>query len=238
MVSKRIVVSPEDRLELERIVRSRRAERRMVERAEVVLAAADGLPAREIAARVGCSAKLAGRWRARYERDGIDGLRDQPRSGRPLTHEAETRALLIAKACPPETPAGQRRERWTHRERGEAVGMSESQAHVILSRAEIKPHRTEYWVMTDFDQPYFQERAAEVCGLYLDPPHNALVLSIDEKTSIQAKGLARADALAKPGNNARRDYEYTRNGTMNLFAALRVHSGENARDDLQDPQQP
>ena len=228
MVSKRIVVSPEDRLELERIVRSRRAERRMVERAEVVLAAADGLPAREIAARVGCSAKLAGRWRARYERDGIDGLLDKPRSGRPLTHEAETRALLIAKACtrPPETPEGQRRERWTHRELGEAVGMSESQAHVILSRAEIKPHRTEYWVMTDFDQPYFQERAAEVCGLYLDPPRNALVLSIDEKTSIQAKGLARADALPKPGKSARRDYEYTRNGTMNLFAALRVHCGE------------
>ncbi len=228
MVSKRVEVGPEDRAELERIVRSRRAERRMVERAEVVLAAAEGLPAREIAARVGCSEKLAGRWRARYERDGIDGLRDQPRSGRPLTHEAKTRALLIAKACtrPPETPEGQRRERWTHRELGEAVGMSESQAHVILSRAEIKPHRTEYWVMTDFDQPYFEERASEVCGLYLDPPGNALVLSIDEKTSIQAKGLARPDALPEPGQDARRDYEYTRNGTMNLFAALRVHSGE------------
>jgi len=228
MVSKRIEVGPEDRAELERIVRSRRGERRMVERAEVVLAAADGLPAREIAARVGCSEKLAGRWRSRYELEGIGGLRDKPRSGRPLTYEAETRALLIAKACtrPPETPEGQRRERWTHRELAEEVGMSESQAHVILGRAEIKPHRTEYWVMTDFDQPYFEERASEVCGLYLDPPANALVLSIDEKTSVQAKGLARPDALPEPGKDARRDYEYTRNGTINLFAALRVHSGE------------
>ncbi len=228
MVSKRVEVGPKDRVELERIVRSRRAERRMVERAAVVLAAAEGLPAREIAARVGCSQKLVGRWRARYERDGIDGLRDQPRSGRPLRHGAETRALLIAKACtrPPQTPEGQRRERWTHRELGEAVGMSESQAHLILSRAEIKPHRTEYWVMSDFDEPYFQERASEVCGLYLDAPAGALVLSIDEKTSIQAKGLARPDALPEPGKDARRDYEYTRNGTMNLFAALRVHSGE------------
>jgi transposase len=228
MVSKRIVVSPEDRAELERIVRSRRAERRMVERAEVVLAAAEGFSAREIAERVGCSIKLAGRWRARYERAGLDGLRDLPRSGRPLTHGPERRALLIAKACtrPPETESGQRRERWTHRELGEQVGISESQAHVILSRAEIKPHRTEYWVMTDFDQPYFEERCSEVCGLYLDPPANALVLSIDEKTSIQAKGLARADTLPKAGKPARRDYEYTRNGTMNLFAALRVHTGE------------
>src|ERR1035437_7409995 len=149
MVSKRIVVSPEDRAELERIVRSRRAGRRMVERAEVVLGAAEGFSAggvggggggrrrgeraevvlgaaegfsaREIAERVGCSEKLADRWRARYERDGIEGLRDRPRSGRPLTHGPERRALLIAKACtrPPETESGQRRERWTHRELGE-----------------------------------------------------------------------------------------------------------------------
>src|ERR1035437_4182548 len=89
MVSKRIVVSPEDRAELERIVRSRRAERRMVERAEVVLGAAEGFSAREIAERVGCSEKLADRWRARYERYGIEGLRDRPRSGRPLTHGPE-----------------------------------------------------------------------------------------------------------------------------------------------------
>jgi len=97
---------------------------------------------------------------------------------------------------------------------------------VILSRAEIKPHRTEYWVMTDFDQPYFEQRRSEVCGLYLDPPENALVLSIDEKTSIQAKGLARPDSQPAPGKPARRDYECTRNGTMSLFAALRVHAGE------------
>lgn len=228
MVSKRVEVGPEDRVGLERIVRARRAKRRIVERAEVVLGAAEGLSAREIAERVGCSEKLAGRWRARYEREGIDGLRDRPRSGRPLTHEAEARALLIAKACtrPPDTPEGQRRERWTHRELGEAVGMSESQAHVILSRAEIRPHRTDYWVMTDFDQPYFEERAGEVCGLYLDPPANALVLSVDEKTSVQARGLARPDAPPGAGKDARRDYEYERNGTMNLFAALRVHSGE------------
>ena len=228
MVSKRIVVSPEDRAELERIVRSRRAERRIVERAQVVLAAAEGLSVREIAERVGCSENLAGRWRARYERDGMKGLKDAPRSGRPLTHGPEKRALLIAKACtrPPETESGQRRERWTHRQLGEQVGISESRAHVILSRAEIKPHRTEYWVMTDFDQPYFEQRCSEVCGLYLNPPANALVLSIDQNTSVQAKGLARPDMLPAPGKDARRDYEYTRNGTINLFAALRVHTDE------------
>ena len=79
---------------------------------------------------------------------------------------------MIAKACtrPRQTESGQRRERWTHRQLGAAVGISESQAHVILSRAEIKPHRSEYWVMTDFEQPYSEQRCSEVCGLYLDPP--------------------------------------------------------------------
>jgi transposase len=228
MAGKRIEVVAEDRVVLEQIVRSRRAERRMFQRAQIVLFAAEGLSAPEISRRVGCSDKLVKRWRGRYERDGLDGLAEAPRSGRPLTHGPDVRALLIAKACtrPPDTESGQRRERWTHRELAEAVGMSESQAHVILSRAEIKPHRTESWVMTDFDQPEFEARAGEVCGLYLDPPAGALVLSIDEKTSIQARGLARPDALAKPGKPPRRDYEYTRNGTMNLFAALRVHSGE------------
>ena len=228
MAGKRIEVVAEDRVVLEQIVRSRRAERRVFQRAQIVLFAAEGLSAPEISRRVGCSDKLVKRWRGRYERDGLDGLQEAPRSGRPLTHGPDVRALLIAKACtrPPDTESGQRRERWTHRELAEAVGMSESQAHVILSGADIKPHRTESWVMSDFDQPEFEARAGEVCGLYLDPPAGALVLSLDEKTSIQARGLARPDALAQPGKAPRRDYEYTRNATMNLFAALRVHSGE------------
>jgi transposase len=225
---RRVELGGEDRAELERIARAVSSEVRMVERARIVLAASEGLTAAQIAARVGCAERTVKKWRGRYVQCGMDGLRDAPRSGRPLTHGPQQRALLIAKACtrPPDTGSGQRRERWTHRQLGEQVGISESQAHVILSRAEIRPHRTEYWVMTDFDQPYFEERCSEVCGLYLDPPANALVLSLDEKTSIQAKGLARADTLPAAAKRARRDYEYTRNGTMNLFAALRVHTGE------------
>jgi len=228
---RRIELGDEDRAELERIARAASSEVRMVERARIVLAASEGLTAAQIAARVGCAERTAKKWRGRYAKLGMQGLRDLSRSGRPLTYGPEQRALLIAKACtrPAETESGQRRERWTHRQLGEAAGgISESQAHVILSRAQIKPHLTEYWVMTDFDQPYFEERCSEVCGLYVDPPENALVLSIDEKTSVQAKGLARPDMLPEPGKRkrARRDYEYTRNGTMNLFAALRVHTGE------------
>ena len=223
-----IVLVDEERRALARIVAASSSQVRMVERARIVLGAADGHSVARICEELGCSHATVAKWRARFVRDRLAGLVDAPRSGRSLTHGPQVRALLIAKACtrPPDTGSGQRRERWTHRELAGEVGMSESQAHVILSRADIKPHRTEQWIMTDFDRPEFEARAGEVCGLYLDPPAGALVLSIDEKTSIQARGLARPDSLPAPGKPARRDYEYTRNGTMNLFGALRVHSGQ------------
>jgi transposase len=176
--------------------------------------------------RVGCSLPTVKTWRSRYERNGLDGLRDLPKSGRPLTHGAEVRARLIALACtrPPDTAEGVRRERWTHRELAERVGMSESQAHLILRAADLRPHLTEQWVMSELGED-FDAQAGEVCGLYLDPPENAIVISVDEKTSIAAREPARPDTLPAPGRPARRDGEYLRNGTQNLFAALEVHSG-------------
>ena len=227
-VGKRVAVSDEDRVELERVVGAASAEVRMVQRARIVLCAAEGLTASVIAERLGCGEKTAKKWRGRYAHDGIDGLKDSPRPGPPLTHGPETRALLIAKACTraPETPQGARQERWTHEQLGAAVGMSGSQAHAILSRAAIKPHLTEYWIMSDFSKPEFEERCSAVCGLYVDPPANVLVVSIDEKTGIQAKAPTKPDTPPAPDQPARREHEYKRNGTQCLFAALKVHHGE------------
>jgi len=227
-VVRRIELSVEDREELERIVRAASSEVRMVERARIVLCASEGLKGEEIARRTGCSDPTVVKWRGRYARDGIQGLVDAPRSGPPLTHGPKTRALLIAKACtrPPATAEGARQERWTYEQLGAAVGMSGSQAHVILSRAAIKPHLTEYWIMSDFSKPEFEERCAAVCGLYVDPPENVLVVSIDEKTGIQAKAPTKPDVPPAPNQPARREHEYTRNGTQCLFAALKVHHGD------------
>lgn len=227
-LAKRIELRDEERAELERIVRAHKAERRMVERARIVLLAAEGLPAQAIAERVGCSLTSAKKWRARFEEGGLDALRDLPRPGKPLVYDHGARARLIAKACtrPKPTPPGLRRERWTYGELAEAVGMSSSHAHEILRAAEVKPHRLEQWVLTDLSQEDFDERAGEICGLYLDPPKNTIVVSLDEKSGIQAKGLARPDTQTEPGRPARRDNEYVRHGTQNLFAALQVHSGE------------
>src|SRR5713101_8231423 len=227
-LAKRSEIGAEDRAELERIVRSSTEEVRMVERAQIVLAAEEGHSAAEIGRLVGCSTNTAQKWRSRYEQDGIAGLGDLPRSGKPLTYSQADRARLIAKACtrPPETPEGAQQERWTYEQLGEAVGMSGSQAHVILSRAEIKPHLTDYWIMSDFSGPEFEERLHEVCGLYVNPPENVLVVSLDEKTGIQAKAPTKPDTPPAQGRPARREHEYKRNGTQCLFAALRVHEGD------------
>jgi transposase len=165
-VVKRIDLAAAERAELERIVGAASSEVRMVERARIVLCAAEGLKGSEVADRVGCSLPTVVKWRGRYARAGIEGLRDAPRPGPALTHGPEVRALLIAKACtrPPATPEGARQERWTYEQLGAAVGMSGSQAHAILARAEIKPHLTDYWIMSDFSQPEFEERCAEICG--------------------------------------------------------------------------
>jgi len=225
--AKQIEITEEDRAVLERTVRSRTAEARMVERSRIVLEAGEGRSAAEIGRRVGCSTNTAKKWRGRFERDGLEGLSDLPRPGKPLVHGAEVRARLIAKACtrPEPTPEGVRRERWTYQELADEVGLSCSHAHSILAEADVRPHLTEYWVMSELG-PEFDAQAAEVCGLYLDPPKNAIVVSIDEKSGVQAKGLARPESAPAPGKPARRDNEYVRNGTQNLFAALQVHAGE------------
>jgi len=227
-VIRRIELSAQDREDLQRVVRASSSEVRLVERARIVLCAGEGLKGEEIARRVGCSKPTVVKWRGRYARDGIDGLADAPRPGPPLTHGPETRALLIAKACtrPPATESGARQERWTYEQLGAAVGMSGSQAHAILARAAIKAHLTDYWIMSNFDRPEFEERCSAVCGLYIDPPENVLVISIDEKTGIQAKAPTKPDVPPAPEQPARREHEYKRNGTQCLFAALKVHVGE------------
>lgn len=224
--AKCIEIAVEDRPVLERLASSRTAERRLVERAQIVLLAGEGRPASEIAERVGCVAETARRQRARYEREGLDGLRDRPKSGRPATHDQAVRARLVALACtrPPDLDGGLRRERWTLRELAEQVGMSVSRAQAILAEVDLRPHLTEQWVMSELG-PDFDAQAAQVCGLYVDPPANAIVVSVDEKTSIAARTAAQPDTLPQPGRPARRDSEYLRNGTQNLFAALQVHSG-------------
>jgi DDE superfamily endonuclease len=177
---------------------------------------------------VGCAERTVKKWRGRYALHGIDGLRDAPRPGGPADARPRGAGAVDRQGvhADPDDDRGGRQERWSYEQLGAAVGMSGSQAHVILARAAIKPQLTDYWVMSDFSQPEFEERMGEICGLYVDPPENVLVVSIDEKTGIQAKSPTKPDRPPQPGKPARREHEYKRNGTQCLFACLNVQAGD------------
>lgn len=216
-----LAVTDEQRAQLERIVRAPTSEQRLVKRARVALLAEKGLTNEEIAKLVGLSAHKVGKWRRRIAAEGIDGLADRPRAGGPRRYGHDERLRVFQIACSP-PPEGE--TQWTVRTLAAAVGIGKSQTHTILAEADLKPHQVRSW-LTSID-PEFETKQAEVCGLYLNPPEGAIVVSIDEKTSVQAKEPIRAEIPIKPGKPARREFEYKRHGTVALLAALLVHTGE------------
>lgn len=219
--AREIVVGDEERVELERLVRASTSEQRMVQRARLVLLAAAGETNAAIAPRVGLSAHKVSKWRTRFAEERLSGLFDRPRPGGPRRYGHDERLAVFRTACaaPPEGET-----QWTVRSLAEAVGISKSRVHVILDDADLKPYQVRSW-LTSLD-PEFDTKQAQVCGLYLRPPKGAIVVSIDEKTSIQAKEPVRPTIPMAPGRPERREFEYKRHGTVALLAALLVHTGE------------
>jgi transposase len=212
-----ITLSDEERASLEGIVPAPASEQRMVQRARVVLRAAEGTPNTKIAAEVGSASRRS----PSGATDRLEGLADRSRSGRPPIDDHDRRVEVFKTACSP-PPEGE--THWTVRALAEAVGIGRSQVHAILADADLKPHRVRSW-LTSLD-PDFDTKRADVCGLYLNPPEGAIVVSMDEKTSIQAKEPIRAELPLEPGKPARGKFESKRHGTQALLAALLVHTGE------------
>jgi transposase len=223
-----VEITDEQRGELERRVRAHTSSQREAKRARIILLAADGVPGRQIAARVGISEEYVATWRRRFAEEGVDGLRDQRRSGRPRVygHDDRVRIVATATSASPE-PASH----WSHAQLAErladdGVEISASQVGRILADLDIKPHLVRSWITRE-DGPEFWERAADVCGLYLDPPDNALVLSVDEKKNVPARTPTLPSRPAAPAKRATRESEYVRNGMLDtLFAAFDVASGQ------------
>lgn len=214
-----------DRSQLEAILRSRTVEARMAQRARIVMLAADGWSNRDIAEAVDMHYNQVAVWRKRYIEFGSVGLFDEDRPGRPHVYDHDD-VLLLVKLVTEEPP--EHATRWTMEALAAAmashgVPMSASQAWRICKALDLKPWQVESW-MTSHD-PDFWEKAADVCGLYLDPPVNAVVWSVDEKSGMQAKSRINPTKPAIPGKATRREFEYQRNGTAVLFAALDVHAG-------------
>jgi transposase len=219
-----LAITDEERAELQRRVRAHTTPQRAAKRARIVLLAADGLPNRQIAPIVGMNQHTVAQWRRRFEVERLAGLEDRPRAGRPLVYDHDDRLRIVAQVTQePPDPASH----WSHSQLADTladIGISASQIGRILADLDIKPHRVRGWI-TRPDDPTFWERAADVGGLYLVPPTNALVLSVDEKTGIGARSRTRPATPPAPGRPSRQEHEYVRHGTATLLAALDVHRG-------------
>jgi transposase len=207
--------------ELERLARSRSGEVRMAERARIVLACLKGRRNDEVASEIGVRPNTVGLWRRRFAERGIAGLRDEPRPGKPAKYGVQLRTRILAQLeLPP--PVGL--ASWDGGSLAMALGVSDDAVWRVLRREGIQLQRHRSWcVSTD---PEFAAKAADVIGLYLNPPQNALVLSVDEKPSIQARERARGYVQTSSGKIVQgMKSTYKRHGTVNLFAALEVATG-------------
>jgi transposase len=222
------------RAELERRTRAGTCAQREARRARIILLAADGVSSRRIASEVGMHESHVAMWRQRFLADGLDGLNDEPRSGRPVIYGHDARIKMAALATTPKDPDDPVAA-WTYQELADAmaedVGVSRSQLWRILDDMDIKPHKVKGW-LNRRDDPEFWVRVQDVCGLYLSPPENALVVSVDEKTGIQAKERIAPTTPAVQGQPGRYEFEYRRHGTASLLAAMDVHSGEVLATDI------
>jgi len=207
------------RSELESWRRSGTTEARLAQRADIVLRCADGERNETIAAALRINADTASKWRHRFLKQGVDGLRDAPRSGKPrqITHELEQR-IIEATLTPPKTVT-----HWSTRRMAKHLGISDSTVRTVWKRHGLKPHIVRTFKISN--DPLFEEKVQDVVGLYLNPPDNAIVLSVDEKSQIQALDRTRPILPIRPGLPEHQTHDYKRHGTTTLFAALDVLTG-------------
>lgn len=212
-----------ERRVLEERARSQTLPKREVERARIVLLSADGKRNAEIRAALGVSRTKVQRWLDRYEESGSVGVRtDRPRSGGPktITAEQEAEIVRLTVAGPPKDKG----THWSTRTLAPAVGVSPASVGRIWKAHGLQPHRTKTFKLSN--DPKFVEKLHDVVGLYVNPPERAVVLSVDEKSQVQALDRTQPGLPLKKGRAGTMTHDYKRHGTTTLFAALNVASGE------------
>lgn len=215
-----IVLTEPDRHELERLQRASSTPAGLSHRARAVLLMAEGVSGVEIAERIGYTVVQVSRIRRRFAEEGLPGLHERPRSGRPPTITARKRARVVAVTLKRPAPG---LSHWSTRDVARATGVSPSTVQRIWDEHALKPHRlTTFKFTTD---PQAEEKIHDVVGLYLQPPLNAVVLSVDEKTQIQALSRTQPLLPLRPGLPARQTHDYQRNGVTSLYAALEIANG-------------
>jgi len=201
---------------------SHKVEHRMAQRSQIILDWMEGLSYKASAAKNDVTEMVIAKWRKRFCKDGLKGLMDSQRTGKPISISEEIRNKVIHLAC--SKPNDGRRKR-SQKDIAKLTGISQSKVSQILLENELRPHKTEYWCGKSPD-PEFETKMIDIVGLYLNPPSNAIVLSVDEKTQIQALDRTQPELPMKRGQVRRLTNTYKRNGIVNLIAALAVHTGE------------
>src|SRR5919205_1861252 len=214
-------LGPGDRERLEAVVASRNSPQKHVWRARIVLLSAAGVGTMEIQRQTGKGKPTIWRWQERFMRAGVDGLwRDKARPSRkpPLAPDLVARVVEMTLAGPPGETT-----HWTGRAMAKAAGVSHRSVQRIWAAHGLKPHRVRTFKLSR--DPKFVDKVLDIVGLYVDPPEHALVLSVDEKSQIQALDRTQPGLPMKKGRCGTMTHDYKRHGTTTLFAALDVKAG-------------
>jgi transposase len=220
MVAAALVLRDGDRVRLESLTRSSSVRAGTAQRARIVLLASDGLANAEIARRVGVTRQTVIDWRERYRVAGIGGLEDRVRSGRPRV--IDDAAVVVETLTPPPQRLGV--THWSARLLADHLGISFASVARIWREWKLQPWRRETFKFST--DPQLEAKIRDVVGLYLNPPDKAIVLSIDEKSQVQALDRTAPILPLRPGLPEKATHDYVRHGTATLFAALEVATGK------------
>jgi transposase len=213
-------LSEGERSELKALAARRKTAQALALRARIVLACAEGRQNKEVAAELSVDEATAGKWRRRFVEQRMEGLRDGPRSGAPRTIDDARIEAVIVKTLE-SLPA--HATHWSSRDMSKKSGVSVSSVQRIWRAFGLQPHRIETFKLST--DPDFVAKVRDVVGLYVSPPQHAVVLCVDEKSQIQALDRSQPMLPMRPGQVARRSHDYTRHGTISLFAALDIATG-------------
>jgi transposase len=216
-----LTLADDERQTLETWARRPKSAQRLATRARIVLACAEGQSNGEVATRLGLNRTTVGKWRQRFLDARLDGLADEPRPGAPRTITDAQVEQVITKTLESKPKAA---THWSTRSMAEHVGLSQTAVTRIWHAFGLKPHLIETFKLST--DPFFIEKVRDVVGLYMSPPENAIVLSVDEKSQVQALDRTQPLLPLAPGQAERRTHDYARHGTTSLFAALNVATGE------------
>jgi transposase len=220
-VAVEIVLSDEERGQLEAWTRRRTSAQALAQRSRIVLAAAEGLKNTEIAEQVGVSRNTAAIWRERFAAHRLDGLTDEPRPGRPRTISDEQVDAVITTTLE-STPKDA--THWSTRSMAKEVGLTQTAVSRIWRAFGLQPHRQDSFKLSK--DPLLVDKVHDVVGLYLNPPERAVVLCVDEKSQIQALDRSAPILPMLPGVPERATHDYRRAGTSSLYAALDLTTGK------------